>query len=261
MHHPMTVAFEINRPWREKPWREGEPGYRPAMITIWHVDPEADGTDDSCGWFAPKATDAERKLAMELANEEANPVLRYFFNPHRPVTKDLKYDLHYALPGDTVALCYAAIRTIAWRLDRREMDLKLTTLALDLGSMSHDNFQHVFGSYKPAQRVDAFLLLIRAYRRVTRPWYHHPRWHIRHWQIQVQSLQALKRWLFSRCSVCGKRFSYGESPMSGSWNGTGPRWFRGEPHVAHMECYNRTAVKGAPTFATKKEIDAYGEHG
>lgn len=37
MHDPMTVAFEIPRPW--------------PLVTVWHVDPERDGTDDSCDWF------------------------------------------------------------------------------------------------------------------------------------------------------------------------------------------------------------------
>lgn len=34
MHDPMTVAFEIR-------W---------LGVTIWHVDPETDGTDNSCRW-------------------------------------------------------------------------------------------------------------------------------------------------------------------------------------------------------------------
>ena len=38
MHDPMTVAHEIK-----------VFGYR--VATVWHVDPERDGTDDSCGWF------------------------------------------------------------------------------------------------------------------------------------------------------------------------------------------------------------------
>ena len=43
MHDPKTVAWELRLPffWRER-WR------RPCLLTIWHNDPEADGTDDSC---------------------------------------------------------------------------------------------------------------------------------------------------------------------------------------------------------------------
>lgn len=50
MHDPMTVAFDIAFPkfWRKK--KRG--GWRPRLhlVTVWHVDPETDGTDDSCKW-------------------------------------------------------------------------------------------------------------------------------------------------------------------------------------------------------------------
>lgn len=45
MHDPMTVAFEIKLPFRS------EKNKYKSLITIWHVDPEKDGSDDSCGWF------------------------------------------------------------------------------------------------------------------------------------------------------------------------------------------------------------------
>jgi hypothetical protein len=46
----------------------------------------------------------------------------------------------------------------------------------------------------------------------------------------------LKRWLFSRCAGCGKRFPWGYAPISASWESDGPRWFRGERSVYHHEC-------------------------
>lgn len=48
MHDPLTVAFEIPRPW---PRTAGRFRYWPALVVVWHVDPEADGSDDSCDWF------------------------------------------------------------------------------------------------------------------------------------------------------------------------------------------------------------------
>ncbi|HYK57169.1 MAG TPA: hypothetical protein VEV15_11930, partial [Flavisolibacter sp.] len=47
MHDPMTVAHEIYLGSKKK--KNGH--YRSPLITIWHVDPEKDGSDDSCGWF------------------------------------------------------------------------------------------------------------------------------------------------------------------------------------------------------------------
>src|SRR6266446_7188099 len=67
MHDPMSVAFEIRFPLKRKPKNEFElraygKGWqkdrrvvpRSAIVTIWHVDPECDGSDDSCDWFHRK---------------------------------------------------------------------------------------------------------------------------------------------------------------------------------------------------------------
>lgn len=56
------------------------------------------------------------------------------------------------------------------------------------------------------------------------------------WKIQIQPLLAFKRWAFSRCCRCHKGFKWGESPVSHSWNGTGPLWFRSEQHIYHDAC-------------------------
>lgn len=64
MHDPMTVAFELRYPWRDRPTKLWPKGYRHVWLTIWHVDPETDGTDDSCGWSAPKFSE-EAALALE----------------------------------------------------------------------------------------------------------------------------------------------------------------------------------------------------
>jgi hypothetical protein len=69
-----------------------------------------------------------------------------------------------------------------------------------------------------------------------------PRWHVWHWRIQIGFLLDLKRWLFSRCVRCGKRFPWGYCPCSG-WSGPGPRWFRNE-HAWHADC-ERPASDGA----------------
>ncbi len=121
MHDPMTVAFEILSPFREKPSVLFPHGYRAAVVTIWHKDPERDGSDDSC------------------------------------------------MRG----------RAFAWR-----------------------------------------------------GW----RWHFWHWRFQVHFIQDLKRWLFSRCGGCRKRFSWGYAPVSHNWDSGGPRWFKREHYVYHHEC-------------------------
>jgi hypothetical protein len=54
--------------------------------------------------------------------------------------------------------------------------------------------------------------------REDRPWYKHPRWHFRHWQIRIHPLQKYWRWLTKPCCVCGKRIRTKETPMT-NWDG------------------------------------------
>jgi hypothetical protein len=59
MHDPMTVAWEIKSPFKQK-HDLFQNGYRNTWVTVWHVDPERDGSDDSCDWVGWK-----RKLSPE----------------------------------------------------------------------------------------------------------------------------------------------------------------------------------------------------
>jgi hypothetical protein len=149
MHDPMTVAHELHLPIL------GE-------VTIWHVDPEADGSDDSCDWHGLRKTRANGWYPAQL-------------DDYKRMTPETK----------------AAVDFV-WFNWTRQLS--------------------------------------------PRPWWKHPRWHIRHWKIQISAWQALNRWLWSRCAGCGKRFRWGYSPVSNSWNSGGPRWGKGESGVFHWDC-------------------------
>lgn len=60
-------------------------------------------------------------------------------------------------------------------------------------------------------------------------------WHIR---PKVPFFLTLKRFLWSKCCICGKGFTWGYCPVTNSWSGKGPRWFRGETDVFHDSCDN-----------------------
>lgn len=73
-----------------------------------------------------------------------------------------------------------------------------------------------------------------------RPWWKHPRFHLRHLRVQIHFTQKLKRFLFSRCAGCYQRFEWGYAPVSLSWGGKkGPQWFESEENVYHYECLPR----------------------
>src|SRR5438270_11469354 len=85
MHDPMTVAFEIRSPIKRKSnlWPKG---YRKSLITIWHVDPETDGTDDSCDWFNRKRPLSTREKALSQAIYAIENVLDN--EPHYPDSRE-----------------------------------------------------------------------------------------------------------------------------------------------------------------------------
>lgn len=243
MHDPMTVAFHIRYPWRDAPTKLFPEGYRHEFATIWHVDPESDGSDDSCGWSFVKLNDEDRALAREMIDwEQKFP--HYFAAPQRVPNPEYP-SLWEIGPGDASALMLSAWQYIAWRLHRRRLSPRLAMQALSYGCASGDNFAGSLAATNPEDQYRAMLFIIRAYKTAVRPWYRHPRWHVHHWRLQVRPAQALKRWLFTRCAECGGRFKWGESGI-GTWHGDGPRWFRSE-HLTHMDCHAiRSAIAPTP---------------
>jgi hypothetical protein len=251
MHDPMTVAFDIKAPWYRtiNRGKRGEWRHHPTLVTIWHVDPERDGTDDSCGWFAPKVDRLnDLKLVREMVEwEQGHP---YYFAQLQRVRNPEYPSLWSIGPGDALGLVLAAWMQFAWRLERRaRLSTKLINAAIDAAVREHDNFQHGLTAGNREDQERTMLFLLRAYRRARRPWWRHPRWHVHHWRIQVPIVGTLKRWLFSRCASCGKRFPWNYAPISTSWHGTGPRWFRREPHVYHQECCSGASVAKTSTAA------------
>jgi hypothetical protein len=68
--------------------------------------------------------------------------------------------------------------------------------------------------------------------------FHHAwRFHIHHWKIQVQPLQAARRWLLTRCEWCGGPSRKGDLVnVSHQWDGERGPWWRGERGLFHMDC-------------------------
>lgn len=247
MHDPMTVAFDIKYPWRKYPkgHKHWPDGYRETFITIWHVDPETDGSDDSCGWsYARVRRDDQKALCRELADWELK-FPYYFTRPARAINAEYPSLLTIG-PGDCAALVVAAWQTFAWRLYRENLSPRMVAAAIESAVTAHNNYQGTFvldgGDRSPAaeQMYRAFLILLSGFETARRRWWQHPRWHLRHWRVQFHPAQAFKRWAFTRCAECGGRFKWGESGV-GTWDGDGPRWFRSET-LTHMRCRSHKAA-------------------
>lgn len=250
MHDPSTVAFDIKSPFRGKPSKMWPKGYRNTLVTIWHEDPlKFEGkcgcrSDDSCGWFNPPMTKAERDKAEKLSRDQ----YRQIFEKQVRTAEGASYASVCNVPD-----CHEAIYW-SWRAIKRQFKprgpwqwgCRLSPAEreaiYDLATCPIDNLKISFREIKDEDSFWSFFLCVyRAYTRHHRPWYRHPRWHVWHWRLQIHPWQTFRRWAFSRCAGCGKGFSWGYSPTGFSWDRKPPRWFRSEYDVYHSECANMTA--------------------
>lgn len=235
----MTVAFEIKSPFRhyKNPKNEWSRNYRETLVTIWHVDPETDGSDDSCGWFIrPRHLD---KNILQKIITEFDFQWDRTFRPDDNDSSRIYYcgwfypngDPHKSVIGITVSMVFEAARICLGR-DKasRYMDKHLWEII----HLAENNFDSLFDNitrkfekgcdeeYTPEKREERIRymagVIYSHIMRDVRPWYKHPKWHIHHWKIQIHCLDLLKRFLFRRCCYCGKRFGWDES-IGGNWSG------------------------------------------
>lgn len=117
MRDPMSVAFEIRYPWRhyKTPTSDFERTYRDPFITVWHVDPESDGSDDSCDWFNRKRKLGPNEKALQEAIWDLENILDN--KPHFPDSREHK--AFQPLVAAARAFLYRPSRTHFWQLPPR----------------------------------------------------------------------------------------------------------------------------------------------
>lgn len=271
MHSPKAVAFNLRQPWprfhskeeRERVRKELQEGklpfrYYPSIITIWHNDPEKDGTDDSCGWFLRprhlnkvilerivKRYQVEWDGTYKSSGKTWN---RGWFSPDGdPVFSTtgilanmvffVIWEQEYVRNGGDGGKCWGVASKF---VNSHYGDIAI--FAENTTDSMNDSIRQVFGSDgSREERIRSIAGIVYAWvARLQRPWYRHPKWHIHHWSIQIHPLDKLKAWLFNHCCVCGKGFGWNESSVTNSWNAQKPRWFwKGKPGIYHYECHTR----------------------
>lgn len=233
MHDPMTVAFEIYLGKKQK--KNGK--YRNPLITIWHNDPESDGTDDSCGWFI-RARHGDQDVFKEIKEEFAyNFKHNYWF--------DKEGSQIFSTIG-TLMLMYRCAGWIHFKRNRKKLDNFIRKYCSDIINFAENPtdcggdditakfYKSTNSNLLSEDRFNGFAGMIYSdILRKERKWYQHPRWHIHHWSIQFHPLQHLKRRWWDKCSICGKR-GFKTGAMS-DWYGT---------KLWHQECDN-----------SKKQVD------
>lgn len=283
MHDPLTVAFDIKYPWRKyrrsslpssgSPFmQEFNRTYRETFITIWHKDPERNGSDDSCGWFTPPFPEDVREICKSLAWDEAREP--WFFALEAKTNQD---------PILCERLLFGAFIVVSRCLVNRGVIRRpvyvaeATRWAAEATHNGVDNFRNSLcflsgyhsNWYNPPtpnsvaddkfwreEQAKSFFSGIAGWiLRERRWWFQHPRWHVWHWQIKIEPLMSFKRWAFSRCAGCHKRFTWGYAPTSTSWNSDGPQWFKSEANVYHSDCSGAGVAQQNPSAANARTND------
>jgi hypothetical protein len=235
MHDPKSVAHEIRSPFKRKN------GYRPSIITIWHNDPEKDGTDDSCGWFI-RLRHADEEVFEKIVKEFESE----WDSTYKSDDSGYVYNCGWFSPeGDNILSVQGIVFNMylyaskivlhtgnprkdwdrAWRFMEKHRD-EITYFAENNRDSMRDTIVRKFErgcnvEYTPEKRMEMIrncaATVYTDILRKLRPWYKHPRWHIHHWSIQFHPLQRLKRRYWDKCSVCGKRGFKGSA--YGNWGG------------------------------------------
>lgn len=247
MHDPKTVAHEIYLGKKQK--KNGH--YRNAFITIWHNDPQKDGTDDSCGWFIRErhfdksivdkvAKEFESEWDNTFTSESKHTYNTGWFNPEgenilsvRGIVLNMYiYAAKICLnPNDKhsptkmwkkayefVKKNYVEIMYFAE--NNRDSIRDTIVRKFQIGC----NLEYTSEKRKEMIRECASIICADIIRR-NRKWYQHPKWHIHHWSIQFHPWQRLKRRYWDKCSKCGKRGFKGIA--YGNWSGD---------EIWHEEC-------------------------
>lgn len=255
MHDPMTQICSFpsyrQQEWMQKRWWIPKFIARYELFTLWHVDPEKDGSDDSCGWFKRakhgdkevlekivKAFEFDWDRTFEPSKQDHDdedgefiPKVYYcgLFQPNG--------DPHFSVSGIVINLFFIACiehfksdgRT-NWKRGKKFMRKHLLDILLFAENPTDSMFDSItrkfqkgcgeeYGTRAREERIRGAASTIYGWiLRAEQPWYRHPRWHVHHFKIQIRLLQRLHRWLFVKCAICKKRLRYNETAI-GNWGG------------------------------------------
>lgn len=226
----MTVAHEIYLGKQKK--KNGQ--YRSPLITIWHVDPEKDGTDDSCGWFQ-RARHGDKEMLEKIKkaidfsfdsvfkSESSGTV--YYTGYFKPVSGHPNFS--------TMGIVLDMFSQASWEFFKHNRKKQKKWMNNNLYDILHfaenpiDSLKNdIRGTFRigcdePWRRDEAlnsYASIIYGWLlRKNRKWWQHPKWHIHHWRIQFHPWQSLKRRYWDKCCVCGKRGF--KEPAIGNWDG------------------------------------------
>jgi hypothetical protein len=245
MHDPQTLAHSIPRPWPERDqWSKHKRWRWPSILDIWHIDPETDGSDDSCGWAWAKLTPEDDAIIQEMADwDKKFPYYGSVAIRDLTVIMDPRYSFKSLPPGQVFGFIAGAWMEIkARKTRRRTLTTREISWIMDLACNPHDGLRTCLTDERPTEQVRRFVrIVMRQYLTCHRPWWRHPRWHVHHWKLVFPSWISLRS-AFTYCKGCGNRLGYGYSPTS--YGGErDPKTGKWHEHLYHNECVSTALLK------------------
>jgi hypothetical protein len=243
MHDPKTVAFEIYLGRKKK--KNGH--YRSPILTIWHVDPEKDGTDDSCGWFM-RSRHGDPEMLKKIKSAFDFDFDRTFTSGNQTVYYTGWFSPSTGNPNlSTQGIVLDMFSKASWeffKYNRKKHNKWMQENLYNILHFAENNVDSlkddVVGTFRIGtgsqwnreESLNNYASIIYAWiLRSNRKWYQHPRWHIKHWELQFHPFQKLKRRYWDKCCKCGKRGFKGGA--MGDWHGT---------RLWHEECDDSTKL-------------------
>lgn len=206
MHDPSTLIGDLRWPW----------GRRQSIISLWHEDPETDGTDDSCGWFM-RARHGDPIVLKRIVDD---------FSFEWDATHGGWFDAEGRPRLSVSAITLDMFHKAAWahfRRNRRRVQRFMRRHLVDilLFAENIDSLQpYIVSRYGIEPREDRIRecagIVYGCVLRWSQPWWRHPRWHVHHWRIQFHPWERLRRRL-------PRLFSDGRQAGGGSRRGQGRR--------------------------------------
>lgn len=158
------------------------------LLVIWHVDPCAGGSDDSCGWSFARASETVRgELDFAAGCEARCPWFQRELAKQPQNVADAEHLLRGAVL-DVARFCrvrinYAKACEIAARLLHNPVDNVRSSMCFAPGY--HTNSRNDSEHERKRHALNLYLCIARNLLTSARPWYRHPRWHIRHWHVEL----------------------------------------------------------------------------
>lgn len=157
-----------------------------ARIVLSHKDPCTDGTDDSCGYFQ-RARHGDADVLKKIQDEfDFNYKNNYWFYKNGGAV---------FTPAGTLICMYKTALWVVFKSNRKKVNAFMRKHLVDIMFLAENptdcigdtitNKYNYEGRELISERIALAGIIYADILRKIRPWYKHPKFHFRHWVLQI----------------------------------------------------------------------------